>query len=329
MRLTQHTPRIDAAQGAMDSPRHLIWFLATLTVTGCAESKPAGHITRVDSAGIEIVTIDMLREPVSNLWSADAAAQLEIGAADGPDHLILSGVVGAVRLSNGRIVIANGASSELRIFASDGQFVRSVGGNGEGPGEFRVIGYLGVLPGDTILVYDSRLRRLSRFDQLGTFVDSRPITGIVLPYLVGAHSQHEIGAWQFIGADDDRLGIFAAPMEFGTIDSRTGAFRAMDTLPASEEARVQYRGRATRAFRPFGREGDLAAGGGLIYALTSSDDRSIRAYDPLGQLRRVLRLNVARVSPDADAILAWTGSWIDRFSPGVAEIEEQWQHGFR
>jgi hypothetical protein len=283
----------------------------------------------VDSAGIEIVTIRVSDDLQSVRRELDPLPRVDIGVADGPDELILSGVVGAVRLSDGRIVVANGGTSELRIYDANGDFSTLVGRAGEGPGEFRVIGFLGVLQGDTILVYDSRLQRTSLFDDSGTFIGAHRVTNAVLPYMVGVTGSSTLASYQFIGSDDDRLGVYAAPMEIGVIGIEDGNFRSVDTLASSEESRVQYRGRVTRAFRPFGRESDVAAGGALVYVLESSDDRSIRQYDSAGTLKRILRVDVPRRAVDAAAVEAWVQSWIAAFSPGSAEIEEWWRHGFQ
>ena len=45
----------------------------------------------------------------------------------------------------------------------------TVGGDGEGPGEFRWVGAVGPAPGDSIAVYDSRLGRISIFGGNGSF----------------------------------------------------------------------------------------------------------------------------------------------------------------
>jgi hypothetical protein len=53
--------------------------------------------------------------------------------------------------------------NELRFYNPYGQFLRKVGGSGEGPGEFRLV--LG--SGDRIFIYDSSLRRLTELNGNG------------------------------------------------------------------------------------------------------------------------------------------------------------------
>ena len=93
---------------------------------------------------------------------------VDIGGEGGPEEL--SGVTGAMSLSDGRIVIGNGATNEIRFFSADGGYLETIGRRGGGPGEFYGLLWVGVAPGDTILAYDIRSQRLSRFAPDGRYV---------------------------------------------------------------------------------------------------------------------------------------------------------------
>lgn len=93
---------------------------------------------------------------------------VDIGGEGGPEEL--SGVTGAVSLSDGRIVIGNGATNEIRFFSADGDYLETIGRRGGGPGEFYSLLWVGVAPGDTILAYDIRTQRLSWFAPDGRYV---------------------------------------------------------------------------------------------------------------------------------------------------------------
>ena len=79
-------------------------------------------------------------------------------------------VRGANRLSDGSIAMMDNGSGEIRIFSSDGRHLRSMGGQGEGPGEFRIGRYIWVLPGDTLWVGDYRPWRYHVYLSTGEFV---------------------------------------------------------------------------------------------------------------------------------------------------------------
>jgi hypothetical protein len=305
-------------------------LLLALALAGCQPPPPPATTTRTvtDSAGIEIVRVDF-GETAPPFALLDTTRVVDIGVAEGSATLELSGVVGAVRLSDGRIVIANGGTDELRFFDAAGNHVQTVGRDGEGPGEFRAISFIGRLPGDTLLIYDTRLRRVSLFDGSGKFNAAHSLTGAVLPYVAGVPGPRTLAGWQWVGEEPDKPGVYAAAVEFGTFDLADARFRAAGIFPGSEQSVVQYRGRAMPGFRPFGRSGDVAAAAGHIFTLASYDDAGIRVHDAAGRLIRIIRVPLQTPSPDAPAQAAWEDSWIARFSSGNAELEAWWRHGFR
>ena len=79
-------------------------------------------------------------------------------------------MLAAVRLTDGRIAIANNGTSEIRFYGSDGRFLFATGGGGEGPGEFRYLQRLWRYRGDSLLARDLLMPRLSVFDTNGQFI---------------------------------------------------------------------------------------------------------------------------------------------------------------
>jgi len=94
----------------------------------------------------------------------DSVPTVDIGnEADGP-HAIFSGPVFPALLSDGGIVVANGDSQELRFFSASGEWIRSVGRAGSGPGEFTSLGWLQVGTADSIRTYDWGQLRVQAID---------------------------------------------------------------------------------------------------------------------------------------------------------------------
>jgi hypothetical protein len=75
---------------------------------------------------------------------------------------------------SGLILVAQPQELVVRIFAPTGELVRTIGGNGEGPGELRALNSLGIL-GDTVYVTDPRLRRVSLFTADGDLIETRSL----------------------------------------------------------------------------------------------------------------------------------------------------------
>ena len=90
-----------------------------------------------DSADVRIV--ENARPPDgSRLWQVGPEPSLSIGDREGGDAYMLYQVADATKLSDGRIVVANGGDDELRVFDASGNWLESWGGRGEGSGEFEI-----------------------------------------------------------------------------------------------------------------------------------------------------------------------------------------------
>ncbi|WP_423926623.1 hypothetical protein [Candidatus Palauibacter sp.] len=118
----------------------------------CQASAAAPTVTVRDSAGVEVVTIEVAADSLPE-WELDSVVVTIPGTSRGaePD---LSLVLGALWLSDGRIVVPEHQSRELHLYDASGVYQRSFGGAGDGPGEFRRMDAATVGRGDTISVYD-------------------------------------------------------------------------------------------------------------------------------------------------------------------------------
>jgi hypothetical protein len=99
-------------------------------------------------------------------WALSQDPTVDVGG-EGDDHAPFFGIARAIRMSDGRIVVADGGSMMLRVLTTDGHEQDPIGGPGEGPGEFRSFTYVGQLPGDSLVVADLELARVSVFDPTG------------------------------------------------------------------------------------------------------------------------------------------------------------------
>ncbi|MDE0358651.1 MAG: hypothetical protein OXN92_13090 [Gammaproteobacteria bacterium] len=110
-----------------------------------------------DSAGIEIVESTRPLWSDSDGWRVESAPVLDLSASGaGPNHEFFQ-VRGMRRLSDGSLAVANGGSSEVRLYSAEGSHIASLGGEGDGPGEFRAIVGLDNA-GDSVIVLDANGR---------------------------------------------------------------------------------------------------------------------------------------------------------------------------
>ena len=83
---------------------------------------------------------------------------------DGAPEYQLFQVRDALRLRDGRIVVPNAGTNEVRFYGDDGSYLMSVGRQGGGPGEFESIALVRPFLGDSLLTYDVRQSRVTIWD---------------------------------------------------------------------------------------------------------------------------------------------------------------------
>lgn len=139
------------------------------------------------SPAIGLAQTDPLAGEVRALSRTEVA---RIGGLDERPEYALTTVSGAAVLRGGQIALADRSTHEIRIFTVQGRFLRKMGREGDGPGEFRAIRQIVPLADDQILAWDVQRRRVSVFSVVGELVstwllDTQSLD-VVFPSFVGA-----------------------------------------------------------------------------------------------------------------------------------------------
>jgi hypothetical protein len=101
---------------------------------------------------------------VVSLLEADPA---RIGDEDGASAVLFVGIVGAALLPSGELAVADGGDHAIHFFDRSGALVRSVGREGAGPGEFRLMSWFGRCADGDLLATDVILGRATVLDPTG------------------------------------------------------------------------------------------------------------------------------------------------------------------
>lgn len=105
-----------------------------------------------DSAGRTIATSAEPAWGSASPWVVDEVPSLDLVATgDGPDHEFFR-VAELLRMPDGRIIVANAGSHEVRAYSPTGAFLTATGREGDGPGEFRDITQVDLYSGDSVVV---------------------------------------------------------------------------------------------------------------------------------------------------------------------------------
>lgn len=298
--------------------------LAAAVAAACGGADPPPLAVARDSAGVRIVEHGPDRSSLPT-WSLASPPEMEVGDETvGPAHQ-LTEVMGAVRLPDGRVVVGDRVSKEARFFSPEGVHLRTVGGEGEGPGELRFLYHVDLVLPDTVVLGGWPVGIRTWFDGSGRFVDA-PRLGPWFPGLVGRTTLDGsllVDQWEN-GSYGNTIELWAARGEDGVFQpegvltrvSRDGA--VTDTLgPMLGEARAK-RGRLREDFAlvayPFTTRSLVGWSAGHVF-IGRTDRAELRAYAPDGRLARIVRWSPAPVPVTGADRAAYRRKILDNLRP--------------
>lgn len=281
---------------------------ALLTVAGCGDSspRPSADVVAYDSAGVRVVVNHAPAWAEGEGWSLAAEPALVIGAVEGAAPYLLSGVRDAIRLSDGRIVIANGGSRELRIYDAEGRYLDAYGREGSGPGEFNNLTSLHLLPGDSLAAWDGILRRLTIFAPDGSVGRDQTFSALAsfMPPVIGVFSDGTLlsasGKRGATGASREQyrdtllwVRVRSDTTWMDVIGRDLGAEQMLVSGPSGERNYQVMFGRTA-----------YAAGGGDRWFAGENGSYAIAVRNPAGTLAAVIRKAIDPRAVTADQLAA-------------------------
>lgn len=155
-----------------------VWIIPCSLAIACGDgNRPKDVYSMRDSAGVQIAENAAPSEVSEGSWVVSSEPVLQIGALEGPEEYTFDRIGSVLGLSDGQVLVANLRTNELRYYGLDGLFRKTVGGTGEGPGEFMMIYKVWLGTAGTLWVNDARLGRLTMLGPDGEFVKSIRIQG--------------------------------------------------------------------------------------------------------------------------------------------------------
>lgn len=294
--------------------RRLALLTALLAVLLAACEPEGGErepeaVERWDSAGVEIVENQAPAWGDGQGWSIDPDPTLEIGVLEGEGPYEFSFIWDAARFPDSRLAVVDRAR-EIRVFDPEGRHLASLGGEGEGPGEFRDTPVIRIAPPDTILAWDPVGYRLSRFspeagllrdDSFGELVGDLGVTR-----LIGGRMWEVAGEGTLLVRDSgreeagsDRIRSYTSPILI-----RDGGERVIrvETFFSRENHRmVRDDGVNIQLVRPFPPQvrAEVAPDGSHL-AVARGEAWNVEFFDDDGELVRIVRAAVPRkrVTPE-------------------------------
>ena len=267
-------------------------ILFMLVPVACAPDRDgasrAATVTR-DSADIQIVENSRPADGSRLPWRIAPEPAASIGVLQGEESYMLHRVMDATKLRDGRIVVANNGTHELRMFDAVGTHLATWGGRGEGPGEFLEMWQVERWPGDSIAAWYAPRLGMSVFDADGNHGRTFWLEEVGARFTFGAPA-----------ADRSVLAIHH-PEGGDTIvvqlrDAEGRIVSSFGTHPGNEPFRKTVDGRPNLFWTILGREPVWALWGDLV-AIGHTARYEIKAFRADGSLERIVRRDLVRREP--------------------------------
>jgi len=272
----------------------LLLSLPLVHSAGCSGGGGSSAYSATDSAGVRIIETRQLTWEAGEEWSVSPEPLLEIGERDGEDPYQFFQLAGGLRLPDGRIVVLNSGSTQIRIFSGDGRFLTEFGGQGDGPEEFRAVSAVKYLGGDTLLIWDVGRPGFSLFNLSGDFIGSQRLTP---PGTERFSTVHPLAddrlllttyaslltefAGQGVGIHRDRAPLLVASLDGDALDT-IGVFPSVETMI------MEFGGTTGIGAPPFLKSTYFGVGNGSVYVGTA-ENLEVSVLDTKGDLKALFR----------------------------------------
>jgi len=272
------------------NPLLSIGLLAALPILQACERSPAWEGTVTDSAGITLV-----HNPSVPLWGEDEAwtvtEDLRIGTVAGEQQYQFGTIISLDAAEDGTVYVLDLQARNIRAYDAQGNYLRTIGGPGGGPGEFsQQTMFVGWHPRGEILVPDLGNQRVHRFAPEGDLVGSFPIqmqAGVPARWEVSSDGRTlaQIRGMNLPGMaaleEGDPIVVFDTT---GTVVDTVALLPKGQTLEGISEQGAQIRVFAPEPLW------DVDPAGSIYYAM--NDRYRILVNDPEGTLARVITRDV-------------------------------------
>ena len=210
-------------------------------------------------------------------------SEFEVGGQTSDERYVLSRVVGATLLPDGRVAIADGFANGVRLYDASGTHLRTVGGPGEGPGEYEFVRGMGPCARDRVVVFDLHWG-WTIYDLDLTLLEERSplvpgLGGSAYQYACTPDGTFIASGWGDAADVKEGLHIATAPIVVGRGDT---VLLRLEDRSTTERVGYSRDGRpADTGPHPFGRETQVAIGRDRFY-IGGSDAYRVDVFDHSG-----------------------------------------------
>lgn len=147
----------------------ILLFISVLIMSGtCKKQKSEWEGTIKEVDGVTVV-----KNPKEPMYGEDVFSleeELSIGESEGIEEYIFSNIRDLSVDDEERIYVLDTKESHIKVFNKEGEYVKTIGKKGQGPGEMQHPTSLQITPQNEIVVNDSTARKIHFFTLDGNFL---------------------------------------------------------------------------------------------------------------------------------------------------------------
>jgi len=240
--------------------------------------------------------------------------QDSIGVESGDANLVFGSIESMCETPDGNIALLDRAYSEVRIFSPDGEYIRTIGGQGSGPGEMNMTIYMGITESGRLFV--SQRSGCNEFDYFtGDFITSVNFNGPPPIAITGTTDSTFVAISMEIVETDQGIGIDASVSRFTDGYTRavayTNCYFDLNPVDMSNFFQMGWYGYCF----------DVDRDGNVFIARASDTDYLVTGFTPDGEVFLSITKPVDTAQKTEDEILEEKNFYEARFeSLGMGEM---------
>ncbi len=144
-----------------------------MMLVSCQQQKTEWKGTIEEANGITVV-----KNPKEPMYGEDVFSleeELSIRESEGREEYMFSEVGSIAVDDEERIFISDWKELHIKVFSKKGEYLKTIGRKGQGPGEFQRISGMQITHHQELMVFDMSIRRLSFFSLDGEFIRLKSI----------------------------------------------------------------------------------------------------------------------------------------------------------
>ena len=264
--------------------------------------------------------------PGPAIWQLDSNVLASAGGTQTDPLYRVAGVA----ISEQHVIVAEASTGSLRFYTHAGRLEKTVGRQGEGPGEYRNMSWMSRV-GDEMHVYDRASNSVNVYSLDGTRVrstavrphDELPLTSVVGSFADGSLLAVAVANPMYV---PDEAETRRLPMTLVRHDSEgASATRLIDMVGPERYFEPSGRGGVQQMSRPFGRATGVAVVDS-IFVVTNNDSYAISVYGRDGAQSETLMpdpvppmtpLKQSDIEWAREGLLAGADERVERFVEGM------------